>query len=486
MYKVPHIGRSPSFSFAELFIFSNGRNVALRKPVKNSRSVIWKDLFHDTFLVDGQTSLGQPIVPPPENPDLRGWHGDLQETADCNETVEIAFEHPHEIEEIRLYPVYHIGWPEGVAYGFPINFKVQIKEEELDWITVEDWSRNPFPSPGNNPVNIPLKERKARAIRFQALSLPQSIPSHYIFAMAEMEVYAGGTNIAPLGKITTTSLYDKHPHEWNLEALTDGYGTRGKIIPPLDWLEGLAQRGKLEAELAKLIEQRTQQQDRLARTLKFAVRVLVGALLLAGAVMIRNKRRRQKQLRELKNRIASDLHDEVGSNLASITILAAGAKEEVKSESPHERSLQRMIDIAKETSASMRDIVWMLHPDRKTNMSLTAKFQDIAGSLLADLDFSLDESEEISASRLSMDKLHHFILFYKEVLHNLAKHSNSSQIRIKLTAAGRKIRLDIMDNGQPPPSGDLPQGLKLRAQKMGGHLTYQTHTERNYLCLEIS
>ena len=103
----------------------------------------------------------------------------------------------------------------------------------------------------------------------------------------------------------------------------------------------------------------------------------------------------------------------------------------------------------------------------------------------ADMDFSMTGSEEIAAHQLPMEKLHHFLLFYKEVLHNLAKHSHSSQVAITLTSAGRKIRLEIMDNGQPPPSGDLPQGLKLRAQKMGARLNYDVFAEHNHLALEM-
>ncbi len=485
VHKVTRIGRTPGASFAELFIFSDGRNVALRKPVKSSRTVTWKNYFHDTFLVDGQTSMGQPLFDNGKESVLRGWHGAIRKQANSSETVEVVFEYAHEIDEIRLYPVHHTGWPDGTAYGFPVHFKVQIKEEDSDWITVEDWSERPFPNPGNNPVYFPLKKHKAQAIRLQALRLPKSIPTDYIFALAELEVYAEGTNIAPQGEISTSFSYKKHPTEWNESALNDGYGSRGKIIPLQAWLEGLARRGQLEAELALLTEQRTQQQDRLARNLRNAVRVLIGALLLAGALMVRNKRRRRELLRELKNTIASDLHDEVGSNLASITILAAGAKEQVKPQSPQEHSLQRMIDIANETSSSMRDIVWMLHPDRKANMSLTAKLQDIAGSLLADINFSFASSNDLSAHQLSMDTLHHLLLFYKETLHNLARHSGAREVNIILSNPNKTIRLEIIDNGTSPSSGALPNGLKLRAEKMQARLTYQTQADQNHLVLEL-
>lgn len=485
VYSMPSMRERHAFSLAELFVFSDQRNVALKKTVKTDTDITWGNLFSDAFLVDGQTSLGQPIIQTPHPPSVRGWHAKVLDHAICNETIQLQFDAPHEIEEIRLYPVQHSIWPKNTDYGFPIHFQLQIKEHGTDWITIEDWSETPFPRPGNSPVSIPLKRRTAEAIRLKALSLPQSIPTGYIFALAEMEVYEAGSNVAPQGRVSSSSLHQGFPHEWNEQALTDGLATQGRIIPLQAWLEGLAQRGKLETEMQELTELRIFQQTKMARILRITVSILSASLLLSGALMVFNRKKRQKQLKHLQNRIASDLHDEIGSNLASITILAAGAQEQCDPKSLLAQSLRRTVSIAKETSSSMHDIVWMLHPDRKNNMSLTAKLQDIAGSLLADINFSFGKSEDLSADRLSMDTLHHFILFYKEVLHNLAKHSNANQVDIALQSQGKTMRLVIIDNGTPPASGSLPDGLKLRAEKMKASLTYQTQKMRNQLSLEI-
>jgi len=484
VYDMAVVKQLKAFLLSELYIFSNGRNVALKKEIQVIGSLHWINLFSKDYLVDGHTSLGQPLLIADEPLPAHGWHAKMRKKAKCTEFVELHFEKEYIIEEVRLYPVYDLVWPKGAAFGFPIHLRLRRKEKNSGWKTINDWSKRRAPDPANSAVFMPIINRKAKVVRLEALTLPESAPSQHIFALAEMEVYSGGTNIAPLGTVVSSSLYKENPERWNEQALTDGYTARGKIIPLLSWLEGLAQRGKLETELAVLTEQLKQKKSKTARILNLSVRVLSGLLLLAGCMMIYNYKKRRKQLQKLKNEIASDLHDEVGSNLASITILAASEREQ--SEPRHAEGLQKIVDIAKETSVSMQDIVWMLHPDRKTNMSLTKKLQYIASSLLVDINFDFTGPEDLNAKRLSMDKLHHLLLFYKEVLHNLVRHSDASQVNITLRTTKKGIRLEIIDNGTPPSSGSLPEGPKLRAEKMNGHLNYQVGADYNHLTLDIS
>ena len=481
----PKVRDRMAASFAEMFVFSNGRNVALRKAVDAPESKAWEGLFAGEYLVDGQTSLGQPRLNRLEPSRPRGWHAKVQDTAASDAFVELRFGKTHSIEEVRLYPVYHSLWPRSSDYGFPLRFRLQLLGPEGSWSSVEDWSESRFPPPGNSPAYFPVDGRQAVALRLQVLELPQSIPEHYIFALAEMEVYAEGENIAPQAEIVSSALHNHNLKEWSEGALTDGFVKQGKLIPLQEWIEGLALRGRLEAELESVLAQRATRQDRLTGMLRLAVAALSLALLLAGGLLARNRLKRREQLRALRNQIASDLHDDIGSNLASMTILAAGASEQCPPSSPQAKTLQRLIDIAKETSSSMHDIVWMLHPDRKSMSSLTAKLKDIASSLLVGTEFRFSESEEVSAELLTMEQLHHFLLFYKETLHNLARHSEASLVTLSLSAGQGKVRLSVVDNGVSPQSKSPPEGLKLRAEKMKASLSYRVGTETNQLDLEI-
>lgn len=486
VYDWPTVRGRAAASLAELFVFSGGRNVAMRKPVDAPAARSWDKLFDTSFFVDGQTSFGQPVLENEGSPHVRGWHAKVEPKAESEAFVEMHFKEVRRVEEVRLYPVYHDLWPRSADYGFPIHFKLQVHDPHSGWSTVEDWSERAFPAPGNSPVYFPLASRLVDAVRLQAIELPQSIPGRYIFALSEIEVFSGGRNIAAQADILSSSLHGYRADEWNEAALTDGYATRGRILPLLDWLEGLAERGRLETELERLWELRAERQGKLTLVLRVAVGVLAFSLLVVGALLARNRMERRKQLKALQNQIALDLHDEVGSNLASLTMLAAGAKDQCESDSPQAKCFQRLVDISKETSSSMHDIVWMLHPDRKANMTFNTKLRDIASNLLADRELRFSSVEDISIERVSIENIHNFLLFYKEALHNLARHSAATRVDISISVVDGKLRIEIEDDGVSTDSGRLPEGLRLRAKKMKGELNYLTQKGQNRLTLTIS
>lgn len=134
VYDMPLVRGMYAFSLAELFVFSEGRNVALKKKVTAPSSTTWDKLFNDSFLVDGQTSLGQPSLPVKGKRRPRGWHARVQKKPLSHEFVELYFDRPQNVEEVRLYPVYHNFWPRGTDYGFPIHFRVQVREPGADWL----------------------------------------------------------------------------------------------------------------------------------------------------------------------------------------------------------------------------------------------------------------------------------------------------------------------------------------------------------------
>ncbi|MDQ8200631.1 histidine kinase [Pelagicoccus enzymogenes] len=485
VHDFPQVRMRRAASFAELFVFSNGQNVASGRPVEASDSISWEGLFDASFLVDGQTTFGQPILSGEKMPRSRGWHAAVRMRADKKEFVELHFNTAQKIHGVHLYPVYHSLWPNGTDYGFPSHFRLEVREPDKGWRTVEDWSERVFPPPGNSPVYFSIESLEVDAVRLLALRLPESIPSRFIFALAEIEVFSDGNNISREAKVVSSSLHTFNLEEWNEEALIDGYATRGKILPLQEWLKGLALRGQLEERLALLFDQRSEKQKEFTQLLRIVVTVLSMTLLFVAGLLIRNRSIRQKQMLDLRNQIAADLHDDVGSNLASITILAAGAREQCSTGTPQAIALERLVDIAKETSASMRDIVWMLHPVRKSNISLTARLKDIASRLLAETEFTFEGSKEVGADALSMEKLHHFLLFYKETLHNLARHGNATHVRISLGVLDKNIHLRISDDGNRPEAGKLPEGLKLRAEKLSAALSYRSVDAWNELTLIV-
>ncbi len=139
------------------------------------------------------------------------------------------------------------------------------------------------------------------------------------FSLAEMQVWSGGENIA-LGKPVTAldRFNDPQFPRWQPEFLVDGFNSKNRIINDAEWIAGLTRRGEIVRELAALEHQRATASDAaLVWVAKTSASVVGGVLLIAGALLWRARTARKRAVEKLRRRIASDLHDEIGSNLAA-------------------------------------------------------------------------------------------------------------------------------------------------------------------------
>src|SRR6185295_4716419 len=92
----------------------------------------------------------------------------------------------------------------------------------------------------------------------------------------------------------------------------------------------------------------------------------------------------ERKLVRMRLRIASDLHDEVGSNLGSIALLTEMAP---KHEASPTEEISEIRRIALETAGSLRDIVWFLDPAGEKMEDLILRMKDTARTMLAGIHF---------------------------------------------------------------------------------------------------
>jgi signal transduction histidine kinase len=217
-------------------------------------------------------------------------------------------------------------------------------------------------------------------------------------ALSEVQVYSGGTNVARGVPLHTTSVYPDKP--WFDANLVDGDASENPILPLPEWLAQIERSATLERELAALQEQRT---ARMLRWQDWAGRagIGLGALVLAlpTLFLIRNSLRRRRDLRQLRERIARDLHDEVGSNLAGIALLSREA--EKADEAGRASLLEEIQRVAQETSGSMHDLVWMIQPGAPGDM--VTGLRALAERMLKGLRFSFEPPAGAWRGTLSLE-----------------------------------------------------------------------------------
>ena len=149
-----------------------------------------------------------------------------------------------------------------------------------------------------------------------------------------------------------------------------------------------------------------------------------------------------------RNRIAREIHDNVG-HLLSRAILLLGAISTVNKDENLEPQLKLLADTLDESMEKMRSSVHDLHDD---SIDLKKNFEDIIGELknfTVNTDLDLDESIPTNI-KLSL------IGILKEAVTNILKHSNGDSVSIILQRNYSFCTLSITDNGT------LPQEMKER------------------------
>jgi hypothetical protein len=169
---------------------------------------------------------------------LRGFHSKPVASPDGEHWVQIQFKEAVNFDRIVLLAITH----ESVAgFGFPVRFKIQVSEAGnfKDPRTVVDQTAADIPNPGATPVEFSVSGTGVKAVRIMATRLAElpgaKTGENYAWALDEVQVLAGGKNVALGQNVTASDSVDKFG--WGRQALT-----RGAHTP--DYIEALERAKK--------------------------------------------------------------------------------------------------------------------------------------------------------------------------------------------------------------------------------------------------
>ena len=177
------------------------------------------------------------------------------------------------------------------------------------------------------------------------------------------------------------------------------------------------------------------------------------------------EKERDKEI--LRNKIAQDIHDEVGSSLTKIALSAQVASRiSSLSQEDLKNRLTHVAEDAKMASSQLRELVFSINPDFDHFDDMQAYFQEHARMYLEDsgiqIYFNLPKSN--SNVLLHPDIKRQLLLIYKEVLNNILKHANAKQVWIRLEELNNKsYLLEIKDDGKgfdPINAGKNSNGMR--------------------------
>jgi signal transduction histidine kinase len=179
----------------------------------------------------------------------------------------------------------------------------------------------------------------------------------------------------------------------------------------------------------------------------YALILIVGGIYLFFLYSFRQKMKLQK----LRNKIAADLHDEIGSSLNSIAMSSNFIQNKLKDTLPdlHQVFSQMKAD-SEETVNNIRDTVWALNAANDTFETLIEKIKSFSLQLLVNKGINLIFKNNINESKamvLNLDIRKNLILIAKEAINNIAKHSEATEAHIIFSLKKDMIYLEITDNG---------------------------------------
>ncbi len=462
------------WALSEVMVVSKNRNIAVNKPVSVSGEIDTPPVWRAINLTDGQSSLGPPVAP--EESPSNGFLADHAERADVEKWMQVDLGEEVKIEEIRLLPSRPTDYADNPGLGFPLRFSLQVSNDPTfaNATTLRAQLDRDFINPGENAVTILADKVAARYVRFTGFKLWRQGKT-YAFSLGEMQVYAGGRNVALGKKVTASDIFVNRGYQrWKPEYLVDGFNSQHRLIELPDWLNGLETRRRLQTEMQTLVIRREQSAEDFIRLVVWAVGGGV-ALVLLGFVwaLRRQKRSRLMHTERLRQQIAADLHDDIGSNLGSIAILSEMAARDDGNSPEGREDFAEINKIAGKTAESMRDIIWLIDSDELSGEDLIRHMRQVVESLLVKSNHSFEVAGEMEAKRLPLEFRRHVFFAFKETINNIVKHAEASEVEVVISLGAKDFQFVVRDNGRGFEAREQGGGhglnnLNRRAQALGG------------------
>ena len=194
----------------------------------------------------------------------------------------------------------------------------------------------------------------------------------------------------------------------------------------------------------------------------------------------------------IRNKIAQDLHDNVGSTLSSISVYSQVAQ--IQNEGGNQQALNDILGKISATSTDMiselSDTVWAINPANDNMEKMLQRMESFARPLMTarNIRFVFNYSNDIAGINLEMEKRKNFYLIFKEIINNAIKYSGSSEVVATLALREQRLLLSVKDNGvgfnkqkelsdqSGSLSGNGLRNMLYRAKQMRASLDIETAT----------
>jgi signal transduction histidine kinase len=160
---------------------------------------------------------------------------------------------------------------------------------------------------------------------------------------------------------------------------------------------------------------------------------------------------RMLEVERTRNRIARDLHDEVGATLGSVSHFIRAMRDEAQTAGVAlpERYLKLIAEGTAEAQEAMTDIVWAINPANDSWDKILANIRRHASDLFESkgIRYRMVIPEHASLPPVPMEDRRNIWLIVKEIITNIAQHSRCTEAHVEFRVEERHAVLEITDNG---------------------------------------
>ena len=195
-----------------------------------------------------------------------------------------------------------------------------------------------------------------------------------------------------------------------------------------------------------------------------------------------------KEVDKVRKKVAQDFHDEMGNNLASISVLAQLIQNKLGSAGQEVEALLNKIDIAsKNLFNGTRDFIWAIDPKNDNLKEVYYNLKDFGEELFDNtgINFyaSFDETEEEALLKLPSGWSRQLVLIFKEAFTNALKYSEATSVYMYFKVKSGSFWVEVSDNGKGFPEDQLQslrgiKNMRERAAKLKAKLEIETWPDK--------
>ncbi len=481
------------FGLAECFVFSGNKNIAAFASLRANSELKRTLEFRLDYLTDEQTPLGLPQTTFGGN--TVGYQSLQSHQHGKTVNFDFSWQKEQVLDEVRLFPIDRALSFSNSTSGFPRSLRVLCWDNK-SWNEVYSDGNSLRSSPGMNPVPVRFKQVKTQRLRIQITKLWRGkTASKSKLALSEVQFRHEGEVIGAANSLTISDLVSKKRTAtkidgrqlyWDPKGLSDGMSSNGRILHEKQWLKDLDERADL---LLEKFEKQAAFEPLFAKANLFCWRVATGLpSLIFYVLLILFVKAKIKQLdieRKVRDQLAADLHDDLGSNLSSLSLYTQRLKRKTTG---HDKIIDAQLRLISDSLTSLKEMVALMSPQITSTRALVDVFASMIEIHCGGLDHDFFYESSLKAIDYKPSMRRHLYCFLKEAVSNAAKHSQGDRIRVRLYHDVRKhVVLEVKDNGkgvfdENSQSASALSTLKIRAKEMMAKL--EVSSKQGY-CIKL-